>query len=361
MTSFELLACVTLIALSAYLSASEVALFSLTRFQVRFLRENFKSVHRHIKRLLGDPGGVLITILVLNELINISVSSIIAQVVNRWDLKTPGFLQFLPNWAFETVIGVCVTTPLVLFLCEATPKVIAARMNQLVVTATAGSLSAIYTLFRPIRFLLKRIIHLIPHTQEPPVLVDPDLPGSKKSRTLLKESDFLILVEEGRKEGDIQENELKLIRNVFELDHATVEDVATSIHQVLHLPSQMTIKSALEVVRAHHYSRIPVMGSGPHRKEVVGILYSKDLLRLKLSPESGSNTISTIMRKPFFVHQKISLNDLFKKFKQNKIHMAIVRNHHKEVTGVITMSDILDTLFEELFEDDFEPSAQGLE
>ncbi|MEO5968322.1 MAG: CNNM domain-containing protein [Bdellovibrionia bacterium] len=354
MTSLELLSCVLLIFLSAYLSASEIALFSLSRFQLRFLRENFRPVHRKIKRLLADPGGVLITILVVNEILNISLSSLITNIVNKNHIGTPATFSFIPDWAFETTIGILITTPLVLFFCEATPKVIGVKINQLVATITAGPLIAIYTLFRPIRYILNRVIHLIPTGKGSPVLIENThhhKHKSKKKHKILKESDFLLMVEEGHKEGAIRESEMDLIRNVFELDKTTVQDVATPVSQILSLPANTTLKGALGAVRGQNYSRIPIIGSSSHRKEIVGILYSKDLLRSKLSHESASITVATLMRKPYYVSSTLHLNDLFRKFKQNKIHMAIVKNHLGDVTGVVTMSDVLDALFEDLFDD----------
>src|SRR6185437_13467379 len=99
--------------------------------------------------------------------------------------------------------------------------------------------------------------------------------------------------------GAIQENEMELIRNVFALDNTTVGEIATPLSKVLSLSMNTTIKGALNAVRSQKYSRIPVTGN--NRKEVIGILYSKDLLRSKLQPDASSTSIASLMRKPFFV------------------------------------------------------------
>ena len=83
MTALEFLACVVLAGISAWLSASEIALFSLSRFQLRSLKERFRAPYRKIKRLLADPTGLLITLLVVNEMVNVGISSIIAQAISR--------------------------------------------------------------------------------------------------------------------------------------------------------------------------------------------------------------------------------------------------------------------------------------
>ena len=144
------------------------------------------------------------------------------------------------------------------------------------------------------------------------------------------------MVEEGHKEGTVQASEVELIKNVFELDDTTVADVFTPLSQVRPLPMTTTIQEALLALRTQHYSRIPVTGA--NKKEVVGILYSKDLLRAKLEPERLQTPISEIMLDAVFVPPTMKLNALFRRFKQQKTHMAIVqkasgrraRNHHDE-------------------------------
>jgi len=335
MTSLELLACLMLIFMSAFMGASEIALFSLSRFQLRALKEDFRPIHRKIKRLLADPAGILITILVVNEVVNISISSLITEAVSRSHFEVPEQLLSIPRWILEAFLGILVSSPIILLLCEVTPKVIASKINQLVATATVGPLSAIYDFLKPVRFLLRRILGLFSsHTPS--------------DDSFLRESDFLMLVEEGHKEGAIQESELELIRNVFQLDSTTVGDIYTPLSQVLTLPSITTVSEALTAIRSQRYSRIPI--TGINRKEIVGILYSKDLLRSKLLQE-GSLTVANLMRKPFFASPTLKLDALFRKFKLQKNHMAIVKSAHGEISGIVTMSDILDTLFENLYSD----------
>ncbi len=97
------------------------------------------------------------------------------------------------------------------------------------------------------------------------------------------------------------------------------------------------------------YSRIPVVST--NRRQVVGILYSKDLLRAKLEPKLMDLSVASIMRRPLFVNPAIRLNALFRKFKQQKTHMAVVQGLNGEAIGLVEMSDVLDALFEDLLID----------
>ncbi|MEK6578438.1 MAG: DUF21 domain-containing protein, partial [Bdellovibrionota bacterium] len=104
MTSIELLLLLSLIITSATLSSSEIALFSLSRFQQRSLKESFRGAHRKIKRLLADPGGLLVTILTVNEIVNISLSALISETISRIPKESPGLNQWIPIWVVDTVL-----------------------------------------------------------------------------------------------------------------------------------------------------------------------------------------------------------------------------------------------------------------
>src|SRR5690606_21249484 len=107
--------------------------------------------------------------------------------------------------------------------------------------------------------------------------------SESKHDKILKESEFLLMLEEGHREGAIQEGELELIRNVFQLDDTTVREVYTPIYQTQTVSAHTTVKGALQAMRGEKHSRIPVISA--NRKQVLGILFAKDLLRARMEPE----------------------------------------------------------------------------
>ncbi len=332
MGPLEILIGLALISVSAFFSSSEIALFSLSRFQIRNLKDTFRSGHRKVKRLLSDPSGLLITILVLNETVNISLSTLVTSYVNHHPSLGP--IHGLPPWAANAIEGTLITSPLVLLFGEITPKTIAAAANQLITRLTVEPLALVYDAMAPIRWLLKRLLKTISRI--------PSGESAPSNSEILKEADFLMLVEEGRKEGTIQQSEFELIKKVFELDDTQVASIYTPLAQVQSLSAHTTLKTALSALRGQKYSRIPITTSD--KKQVVGILYSKDLLRAKLETELLAKPISSLMRKPLFVNSKTRLNALFRKFKQYKNHMAVVQGQDGEALGIVTMSDVLETL-----------------
>ncbi|NDD91242.1 DUF21 domain-containing protein [bacterium] len=334
MTALELLICGALIGCSAFLSASEVAIFSLSRIQLRGLKDRFDSAHRKIKKLQSDAGGVLITILVLNEVVNVSLSTILAGILDRY------FRNQELTWLVKTLLGVLITTPVLLLFCEVTPKTVAARANTLIAPLVASPISVLYNLMKPLRLAIRRMIQLIS--------------GAKHQSPLekghpIQEEEFMVMVEEGHREGAIQRSELDLIQNVFRMDDTPVRELMTPLTKVDTIHETMSISEAVDRVRLIKSARIPVLSKD--RKDVLGILYLKDLLRARLNPALGNSPLAQLMHKPLVVSQQTPVNRVFKRLRQSQTHIAVVSGPNDEPIGVITLDRILDDLLEELIQE----------
>ena len=361
LTSIELLICLILLSVSAFLASSEIALFSLSRFQLRSLKESFRPGYWKIKKLLGDPGGLLITILVVNEIVNIAITAILTGSVSRSRAESAflgQILFFVPGWAIDTFLGILVSAPLILFFGEITPKVFAARANQLVSSLAVGPLLLLYDGLMPVRVILKNLVSFVSRFGDREPVRPKGEPGKDSEERILRESDFMLMLEEGHREGAIHQSELELIKNVFEFDDTTVASVSTPLSQVQSIASNTTVRAAIQLIRGQRFSRLPV--TSPDRKEVVGILYTKDLLRAKTREDLLAQTVEALMRRPLFVHSTLHLNSMFRKFKQQRTHMAIVQNKAGETIGVVTMSDVLDALFEDLFPEPLDDEDEGI-
>lgn len=341
-----------LIAASGFLNGSEVALFSLSKIQLKTIREKFKASHRKIRKLLGDPAGLLASILIANEVVNVALSSLVSSAVSGshehpWlRALANGPLAGLPEWAIDVILGTVITAPLLLLLCEITPKIVSARVNTLIAPAVATPLGALYQAMTPVRFLIRTVERTVKKI----------MPGTRGEGPListaakLREEDFINLVEEAQKEGAIQSTELGLIRNVFDLDDTPVSEIASPLSRVFMLPQTTSIQSALSSMKegasGQRYSRVPVFGK--NRQEIVGILYSKDLLVARHEREDPTTPISELMWKPFTVTAHTQLNSLFRKMKRQRIHLAIVTNAQGTPIGIVTMNDVLEAILDEL-------------
>lgn len=368
MRPLEVLLCFVLIGTSAFVSASEVALFSLSKFQLRALKERFASAHRRIRLLISDPAGLLTSLLLTNELVNIFLSVLIAEAISRsWPRPAIGFegsgisrlfhmvnLQYfpaIPEWLMQILCGVLVTTPIIVLFCDVTPKVISARANHIVAPLVAAPLTLLYRAFKPIRFILNTIVTTMVRL----LVRNAGQKGAEgKQGPLLREEEFMIMMEEGLKEGAINQNEMELIRNVLDLDDTRVSEVSTPISQTKVLPENMKVSAALLELKTLNFSRIPVVKPGT--RLVTGVLYSKDLLLTRLLSSEGEHDerlkhpISSLMRKPMLIPDSTPLNQVFRKMKRNQTHLAIVSNERDQTTGIVTMNDVLSALFEDILQ-----------
>ena len=312
-------------ALSSIFSASEIAVFSLSRVQLRKIKDQSEALFNRLRMLIQDSMGFLITILLFNEVVNIALASIITS-----HLVEP--LEVEPR--LKILFGVLITTPIILIFCELTPKVIASRVNLLVVKVFSAPVYFVYRLTRPIVSIIRLFL------QETPI----------KELHHLHEEDFLILAEGHIESGHLHETELELIKNVFEMDDMRIEQLALPMKRIITIPSTYTLEQASQVLlKEKIYSRIPI--SGKFKEDIVGVLNTKDLVELKLHPEMKIENVMTLAKEPYIVASHLTTEAVFRKMRSKKVHVAFVRNSLGRVTGMVSLQDILSATIEEAFEE----------
>ena len=319
------LECGFLIMLSGVFSSSEIAIFSLSRVQLKKIKVQSEPLFKKIRILIQDSFGLLITVLLFNEIVNITLAAII----------TSHFIEPLElDWKMQMLVGILVTTPIILLFCELTPKVVATRANQLIITLFLPIVYVCYYITKPLVTVIKFFF---------PIQQTKDIHH-------LQEEDFITLAEEHTETGHLHETELELIKNVFQMDDTRVEQISTPIKRMITLPSNYTIEQASQVaLKDKIYSRVPI--SGKSKEDIVGVLQTKDLVSLRLHPELKSESIMSIASEPLIISGSLTLEALFKKMKSKKVQVAFTKNSLGKINGMITLQDILDTVIEEAFEE----------
>mgnify|MGYP005832662051 CR=1 FL=1 len=178
------------------------------------------------------------------------------------------------------------------------------------------------------------------------------------------EREYLGLVELGRREGVLESEEHRLIHRVFEFGDRPVAKVMTPRVDVFSLPLGTELPEAVRRVRSSGFSRIPVYREV--KDDVVGILYAKDLLRLRCTEgQVKPGFLSDILHPPFFVSTTMGIDELFKEFQRRKLHMAICVDEYGGISGLITMEDLLEEIFGEIYDEydletrEWEPLGDG--
>jgi putative hemolysin len=339
-TILRLLLLFFLLLLSGFFSGSETALFSLGHLHKRRIGTGTTGVDRSLRWLLSQPRRLIVTLLVGNELVNISVSTVVASLAHD---SAPTLSP-----VSQGLLSMVVAVPLLLVCGEVTPKTIAIKIPEGWSRAVARPLRGFAVLITPLRLFVRSLAD-----------VAINLLGGKppERETPLGEEEFMALVEVGSKGGELEEAEKDLIYNVFEFGDQTVWEVMTPAEEVFCLSFSLPLERIVQDVVERQYSRVPVYRG--KRSHVVGILYAKDLVGFGQVLELSGKRLKELLRKPFFVPKSTKLARLFREFQNRRIHVAIVVDEYGEMMGIVTMEDLLEELFGELVGEEAERTWRG--
>jgi len=316
----ELILLFVLLVLSGFFSSSETALFSINRAKARFIAKKPGKANALILKMKEDPHKLLATILIGNNLVNIGASA----------LATAISIEFFANVNGASASGVAVgiatgiMTFLILVFGEIFPKSIATRNNIMIAKAVIFPIFWLSYVFFPIILFLNFI---------------PKLTGMVKSAPRATEEELMSFVEVVHEEGQINPGERELISNIVKLDDINVSNIMTPSADMFAIDKAE--KPELEKIITSGFTRIPVIdGDIDH---VVGMVNIKDLFRQQAGA-GGSLDLEKIMREPYFVPENKKLDQLLNQFKERKDHAAIVVNEYGEVSGIITLEDVLEAI-----------------
>lgn len=319
-----LLLFVLLLILSAYFSCVETAFFSLTRLDLRRLRDNPSGAAVRLVHMLRRPRETLIGILLGNELTNNAMAVVAAQAVS---------LFIADAWTAVSV-SVAMATPLVLIFGEMVPKNVAVYLAPRIALVLSYPTAFFLWITTPILALLTRFADAVIRR----VGGDP-----AQVRAMIVEEEFRHMVDLSREQGALSESERTLIHGVFTFSDVRVRDVMTPATQMFRVPLHWDWQKILAEVREAQYSRVPVYTDHPDR--IIGLLYVRDLVSLMSRAERGLPCdLAEIVRPVLRVTAAVPLEEVLREFQQSKTHMAIVQAADDSLLGLVTMHDLIDTL-----------------
>jgi CBS domain containing-hemolysin-like protein len=170
------------------------------------------------------------------------------------------------------------------------------------------------------------------------------------------EQEILSAVEEGEKEGVVDEQEREMIQSVIEFGDITVADAMTPRPDIMGVPINAHLEQVQSIFEESGHSRLPVY-EGTLDK-IVGVLYARDLIRLLGEPAEAFN-VKLAMRAPVYVPQSKPLRDLLNDFREHKVHIAIVLDEYGGTAGLVTIEDVFKKLVGEI-SDEHEPSEPSM-
>lgn len=316
-----------LLAASAFFSGTEVAMFSLRRVDREQLARSERRSDKLVHALISRPRALIATVLIGNELCNVSMSSVMA-VVGASLLADYG----------EATVAIATTfvvLPVVLLLGEITPKTVAIKTAAGWSRRAARPLHLFGLLVTPLRWIVRAISAGVLRLFGVDVRRAPE-------RRAMGEDEFKALVDAGSAEGEVDARERRLIHKVFEFGDKRVGQVMRRADDCFLLAYNTPLLQMLGEVAQRGYSRVPVYHRS--RDNILGILYAKDLV-LFGTGLTAPRRIGELVHEPLFVPRNMRLERLFELFKERKIHMAIVVDEYGKFAGLVTMEDLLEELF----------------
>jgi len=312
---------IALLCVSAMMSGSEVALFSLNPSQKNLIREKNTGRSKEVIRLLSHPERLLATILITNNFVNIAIVIICTYIFNDiMHISDAPWLEFL--------IQVVVVTFIILFFGEILPKLYANLSPVKVALLLAFPLELCTKIFYPLSSFLILSTSIVRKR-----LV-------KKGENLSMEqlSDALELA------GDDITEDKTILEGIIKFGNIEVRGIMKSRIDVTAVDIQSRFSDLIRNVIDSGYSRIPVYAE--NFDNIKGILYIKDLL--PHLNKGDSFKWQSLIRPSYYVPENKKIDDLLREFQTKKIHMAIVVDEYGGTSGIITLEDILEEIVGEI-------------
>lgn len=314
---------------SAFFSGSETAFVSLSEAKFQALLQSRERKRDPLKVWVDNPSGLLTSILIGNNLVNIGASAIATDIASR---------IFKSN-AIAVAVGM--TTLVILVFCEITPKVMARRYAENYVLLAGYILILFYFVTWPVTWVFGGMTRALIRVTGG----DPD-----KGFNPVKVEEIQLLVSMSAEEGGIDKYPAHLIDRVIRFQGKTVKDAMVPRTQIVGLEISDDVDTVLEIANRSGHSRLPVYRES--LDEMVGVFHVKDLLIVPAS-SWASYRLAHHLHPPYFIPESAQLGRVIKEFQKRKIHMAVVVDEFGGTEGIIALEDVLEELVGEI-QDEFD-------
>ena len=310
---------VILLLLSAFFSSAETALTTVSKMRVRTLAESGNRRAQVLAKVIENPGKLLSAILIGNNIVNLSASSLTtALVINIWGDKIVG-------------VATGVLTLLILVFGEITPKTLATLYSEQLSMAYATIIYWLMVVATPFIFIMNRLSMGVLFL----LRVDP-----KKKQESITEDELRTIVEVSHEEGVIESEEKKMINNVFDFGDARAKDVMVPRIDMVLIDVNASYDELLELFRQERYTRIPVYEETTDN--VIGIINVKDLLLIE---NKEGFSIRDYLRQPLYTYEYKKIAELMVEMRETVTNnIVIVLDEYGATAGLITLEDMLEEI-----------------
>lgn len=318
-----------LLVLSAFFSGSETAFFSLTHAQLENFKNSSKPPEKQVYKLMTFSRQLLITIVVANTMVNITIASLAALLTIKISLA------FGLNQKLIIILDVLVVTVIILIVGEIVPKVVAVRESESFSRKAIYPITFLFYLLYPLSYSLAKFTRFLQSRS-----------GLSEKMILMTEEELKTLAEVGEEHGTLQKDEKEMIHSIFEFGQTTVKEVMVPRTDMICVESSITLARLMQLVKKKLHSRIPVYKE--KIDNIIGILYVKDLLPYLNKSKREAIDLQKLVRPAYFVPEQKKIDELLREFQEEHIHMALVVDEYGGISGLITLEDIIEEIVGEI-------------
>jgi len=280
----------------------------------------------HIQRLVTNLDKFIVAILVGNNFVNIAISAVVTAI----------FVKIF-GYGWGVIIATLITALFVLILCEVVPKMLAIKHTEKIALFTAPLMGLFIKIFNPVILIftgLGNFIFKILRIQ--PV----------KRSPLVTEEELRTMIEIGKEEGVLSDEERKMLHRIFEFGDTRLSEVMVTKDKVIAVNINITPEELLNIFVEEGHARLPVYNGSIDN--IVGVIYARDLLYILR--DKGLFLLQDLLHQAYYVQASMRVNELLKKFQVEKIQIAIVVDAHKKTLGLVTLEDLIEEIVGEIEE-----------
>ncbi len=318
----QLVILIILLIFSAFFSSAETALTTVSQIRMRTLAEAGNKRAARVIHVTSNPGKMLSTILIGNNIVNLSASSI----------STSLALKYFGNAGAGIATGIL--TFLILIFGEVSPKTLATIRADKIAMRNAGIIEVLMKVLTPIIFIINRLSLLFLKL----LGVDP-----QKTQNQMTEEELRTIVDVSQETGVIESEERNMIHNVFDFGDTQAKELMIPRIDMTFVQIDYTYQDVMEIFQQCMFTRLPVYEDSTDH--VIGIINMKDFLLIK---DTDSFSLRNFLREPYFTYEHKNTADLFLEMRKESIPMAIVLDEYGVTAGLLTLEDLLEEIVGEI-------------
>ena len=342
----QLITLIILIILSAFFSSAETAFTTVNKIRIRTFEEEGRPNAALIRKLTDDPQKMLSAILIGNNIVNLTASSLTTIMVTR----ITAILGLASKSATAIGIATGILTLIILVFGEITPKSIATRSSERICFFYIKPIYWMTIIFTPLIFIVNKISFGFMK------LFGMRYTGKERVMT---ENELLTIIDVSHEEGVLESEEKEMINNVVDFGDSLAKDIMVPRIDMVSVPSVISYDDLKKTFKRDMYSRLPVYEES--KDNVVGIVTLKDFFNYEGTKEDFK--LSDLLREPYFTYEYQKTSDLLIQMRENSINISIVLDEYGSTAGIITLEDLIEEIVGEIrdeYDDDEEDPIQKL-